>query len=94
MGVPHVHTQVMNSDEGVVCHHTSYNPAIVGTFPIRVSTTIWFVLSPCLFDLKNFSTKGTNKPTWGHNRVSPMLGLVMFVHGSEHLQITFDTLGI
>ena len=59
-----MHIQIPHTGEGMVSHRTPSNPAIVRTFPIRVLSTIWLVLTPCLLYLKGFATKWANKPTW------------------------------
>ena len=81
MGSPHVHIKVPDSREGVVNHQATYNPAKIWTLFVRIISTIRFVLRPCLLDLEGLWTIRTDKPPWGYNRISPMLGLVMLVHG-------------
>ena len=44
VGVRHVNIQIPHMREGMISHRTPSYPAKVGTFPIRVSTTIWLVL--------------------------------------------------
>ena len=77
----HMIIKVTNPGKGMVCHHTSSDPTKIRPFLVRVISTIWLVLTPCLFDLKTFATKWANKSAWRHRRISPMLGLVVLVHG-------------
>ena len=77
----HMTIKVTNPGEGMVCHGTSSDPTKIRPFSVRVISTIWLVLTPCLFDLKTFATKWANKSAWRHHRISPMLGLVVLVHG-------------
>ena len=81
MDVRHMHIQIPHMGERMIGHWTPSNPAIVWTFPIRVLSTIWLVLTPCHFYLKGFPTKRANKTAWGNHRISPMLGLVVLMHG-------------
>ena len=77
----HMVIKVMNPGEGMVCHSTSSDPTKIRPLSVRVISTIWLVLTPCLFDLKLFATKWAYKSAWRHHRISPMLGLVVLVHG-------------
>ena len=77
----HMTIKVTNPGEGMVCHRTSSDPTKRRPLSVRVISTIWLVLTPCLFDLKTFATKWANKSAWRHHRISPMLGLVVLVHG-------------
>ena len=65
----------------MVCRHTSSDPTKIRPLSVRIISTIWLVLCPCLFDLKLFATKWAFKTAWWHHRISPMLGLVVVVHG-------------
>ena len=94
MDAHHMHIQIPHTGEGMVGHRTPSNPAIVWTFPIRVLSTIWLVLTPCLFYLKGFATKWANKPAWRNHRISPMLGLVVFMHGLSTSKLFPDIQGM
>ena len=62
-------------------HGTPSNPTKIRTLLVRIISTIWLVLTPCLFDLETFVTKWTNESAFRHHQISPMLGLVVLVHG-------------
>ena len=81
MNSRHMTIKVTDPGEGMVCHGTSGDPTKIRPFSVRVISTIWLVLTPCLFDPKTFATKWAYKSTLRHYRISPMLGLVVLVHG-------------
>ena len=74
MNSRHMVIQVANSGEGMIRHRTPSNPTKIRTLSVRIISTIWLVLTPCLFDLETFVTEWTNESTFRHHRISPMLG--------------------
>ena len=81
MDACHMHIKITYPGEGMVGHQTPSDTTKIWTFLVRVSSTIWLVLTLCLFDLKAFVTKWAYKSAWRHHRIGPMLGLVVLVHG-------------
>ena len=81
MNSRHMVIQVANPGEGMICHRTPSNPTKIRTLSVRIISTIWLVLTPCLFDLETFVTEWTNESTFRNHRICPMLGLVVVTHG-------------
>ena len=81
MDARHMHIKITYPSEVMVGHRTPSYPTKIWPFSVRVISTIWLVLTPCLFDLKAFATKWAKKSAWRHHRIGPMLGLVVLVHG-------------
>ena len=81
MNSHHMVIQVANPGEGMIRRRTPSNPAKIRTLLVRIISTIWLVLTPCLFDWETFVTEWTNESTFRHHRISPTLGPVVVAHG-------------
>ena len=57
MNSHHMVIQVANPGEGMICCRTPSNPTKIRPLFVRIISTIWLVLTPCLFDLETFVTE-------------------------------------